>query len=1115
MKLNLKTLPLWLAGGLIGIGFPFAVVATGTYSALSSLSVTVTDSQGALVIASGREFGRGSEATGDASATVTPFYEPDTPTALADGESLTVVSETEGTATNGDASSFLFSEAEITLENAGAQSVTVTLDYAYRVEATANVQTPALEDARAFADIDVGGDVPPEVWSVAADALNGPTAPKDSGSGQWQIVVAPGAVNVISISGLVDTDGAAEGVTPTFALISSFGATARDGRVLVEWETSAELGTIGFHLERSDAPSGEFERLNDELLLGLLVAPRGGEYSYLDATAVVGRRYSYRLLEVDARGGEREYGPYEVRVRPERRTRRAGRGRAAIPPAVVAAPASVEDRGPVVDPGIPGYQRRAKPRPARSRGAEVRQDPGAATLDAASLLTQPASLSAAVPPAGEPQTLARVLVEAGGVYEIGADALAAALGQPLDAVIDLLRDKQLSLTHRGETVGWEALRLGAGLRFHAQALGEMESNLYSETNVYWLELGAQSPGMDWVMGIAPRQAADAGALYPADAGWEENYSLLPFASDDPDDDFWMWALIYVSPSSVITATLDGLETPAAAGSGEAVLRVELKGAADTNGPDPDHHVVVKVNGTEVSLDNPQWDGLERHSVEARFDQSLLNPSGANSIEVGGALLAGVPYSYFWVDRLDLTYWRGYVAESDVGRVKAGEGEVVSVSGFSCGARDLAVYDISDPRWPRVYRERLLKRDIPGEVSFNANGGSEFLTLCQERMQTPQLQAATATDWLAADNDYDYVVIAPKELLAGAQALADYRAGMGYKSALFDLQELYDACNGGITDARAIKDCLAWAYDNWQGVPLFAVLVGEGTLDPKDYQGYGENRLPVRECTTPWGLYPCDNWYVDLDDDGVPEIAIGRVPVSDNAEMFAYVDKVDAYEAGRGGGSGEMLWVADNPDAGGDFHGDSDLTAALAVSAGHVVEKVYYEEPDPPTSSAIAGAVAATRGQILAALEAGPELFHWSGHGGPGQMAGEKLFVLADAWALENTRTPILVALTCTVGYGAYPDTEALVETLVARKTGPQAEGGHGAVAAFAPSGLSLNLVANLMDEVFIDALYGAADAATLGEAALMAVEAVGDSPSLRFMRDIYQIWGDPALVPWR
>jgi hypothetical protein len=122
-------------------------------------------------------------------------------------------------------------------------------------------------------------------------------------------------------------------------------------------------------------------------------------------------------------------------------------------------------------------------------------------------------------------------------------------------------------------------------------------------------------------------------------------------------------------------------------------------------------------------------GLDWFEAEIEVDQSLLQAGGTNVVEVGALLPAGAPYSAFWVDKLELTYWRHYTAMDDSAVVPAGDAPVVSVRGFGCPAGDMMAYDITDPLAPRYYRTGLLKLDEAGAVSFKPAGGSEHLARC--------------------------------------------------------------------------------------------------------------------------------------------------------------------------------------------------------------------------------------------------------------------------------------------------------------------------------------------------------------------------------------------------
>jgi len=87
-----------------------------------------------------------------------------------------------------------------------------------------------------------------------------------------------------------------------------------DGLVAVlKWDTLEERGTIGFYVERQKAGHDTWWRINGDLLPGLIDAPQGGEYLLVDPQAQSGTSYYYRIIEQEARGGQRSYGPWPVR----------------------------------------------------------------------------------------------------------------------------------------------------------------------------------------------------------------------------------------------------------------------------------------------------------------------------------------------------------------------------------------------------------------------------------------------------------------------------------------------------------------------------------------------------------------------------------------------------------------------------------------------------------------------------------------------------------------------------------------------------------------------------------------------------------------------------------
>lgn len=98
-----------------------------------------------------------------------------------------------------------------------------------------------------------------------------------------------------------------------------------------------------------------------------------------------------------------------------------------------------------------------------------------------------------------------------------------------------------------------------------------------------------------------------------------------------------------------------------------------------------------------------------------------------------------------------------------------------------------------------------------------------------------------------------------------------------------------------------------------------VLAGEGSFDYKNYLGFGDAIIPTLLTPTPRGLYPSDNLLADvLGNDFVPEMAVGRLPVIDSAEMRAVTAKLIVYESANGSWTERSVLSADAPDNAGSL-----------------------------------------------------------------------------------------------------------------------------------------------------------------------------------------------------
>ena len=99
-------------------------------------------------------------------------------------------------------------------------------------------------------------------------------------------------------------------ISPTAIQLTRFSAERDANAVVIRWETAAEYGTRGFHIERSASGSrSDAVRITDRLIPATGSASSGAAYVWNDTTAAPGVRYTYWLVEETTDGSTHIYGP--------------------------------------------------------------------------------------------------------------------------------------------------------------------------------------------------------------------------------------------------------------------------------------------------------------------------------------------------------------------------------------------------------------------------------------------------------------------------------------------------------------------------------------------------------------------------------------------------------------------------------------------------------------------------------------------------------------------------------------------------------------------------------------------------------------------------------------
>ncbi|MFC1853635.1 C25 family cysteine peptidase [candidate division CSSED10-310 bacterium] len=834
-------------------------------------------------------------------------------------------------------------------------------------------------------------------------------------------------------------------------IISSFSIFEDHGQVIVQWITAGEPATIGFNLYRQDQETKHYLLVNHTLLPGLLHAPQGGIYQFIDEAARLGSQFSYKLEEIDRRGRSHLHGPYTLQ------TGQTG--------TLLSEKLKVERyfKRCHVSPAIRNRVPEKTVHSTRTIDSSTRQRPG----------------------------WIKITVIEQGLYYIDAVDVATLLNMSLEKTQQLIAAQRLNLSSQGRTVAYLPKSDATGFYFY----GERIDSIYTSENVYQLRPG-DGYTMKIVAGSGPAPAS-GDQTFMDNVHFEEDHYASTTICSEPEGDFWFWDFIYAnSGGKLFSFHLDGV-APDQAGT---TIKVNLHGATELVAGN-DHHTIITLKNTpsgDVQLADVIWDGIGPLSLELEIAPNLL-VAGTNTLEITGLLNPGVQYNYIYVDSFTVNYQRFYETVNDQFVAQGDDNPVVTISGFS--DPDLLLFDISNPRQPKLLTATTIEEIRSNyRISFTPlTSESKYFTLSSSVVRVPLAMTLVPPPQLKwAFNRADYLVITPTVLKVSAKRLASYRQQKGLEVMVAVLDDIYNDFNYGLKSPHAVRKLISYAVQKWALPPSFIVLAGKGTYDYQNIYGYGDNLMPPFLVNTPYGLYASDAPFVDhIGADDVPDIACGRIPALTAAEFEVMIDKIIHYESpvDYDVWTKRVTMIADYLDEqAGNFPATSDDLITLIPEDDYTVEKIYHSDH----------ALADARQMIQDSFNNGTLLVNYVGHGLYDRLANDGMLMKGHVPLLVNRyQLPIMIGMTCLVGNFSLPGYACLSEDLLAHPNG-------GTIAVWAPTGLSLNEEAEILaHDLFISVFQDYEK--ILGQVVLEALQTHASQSSQLFNMQIFTLLGDPAL----
>jgi photosystem II stability/assembly factor-like uncharacterized protein len=824
---------------------------------------------------------------------------------------------------------------------------------------------------------------------------------------------------------------------PTAVELVAFEAQEYDDGVSLEWQTGFEVDNLGFRIYREDSKGREL--VNRKLIAGSALKTgsgtviRSGEsYAWWDGAK--NKNAAYWLEEIDIKGQSTFYGPVYAK-----------RASGLRPARSIAPLLSDLGNGQAQDDSTRVVEPVAKASPRVSKERRKFQ---------ASLASQQA---------------VKISIKREGWYRVTAPELfASGLNQNVDT-----QTLQLFVDGREIPIIVSANKEGrfdesSSIEFYGVGLDTPST----DERVYWLVAGSNRMGKRIQATEDNENLTRARSFRQTVERKDRSIYFASLLNGERENFFGSVVARDALDQSLVLKNLD----PSASQS--ATLEVLLQGV--THSP---HRVLVQLNGRD--LGEIIFNAQEQGKGNFRAPSSLLR-EGENTVRL---VAQNEQSDVSLVDRIRISYRRAYTADDDRLTFTVGSRQRAIVGGFA--SRDIRVFDVTDGDNVRELRGEIEegKRGYSIAFSNNETGERRILALTNERASRAEfVRSNCASDWRKYMYGADFVIIAPREFFAAIEPLKSRRESEGLKVALVDVEDVYDEFGFGHKSPRAIKGFLKLAWTSWELKPRYVLFAADASFDTKNYLGLGRNDiLPTKLIDTAYMETASDDWFVDFDDDGVAEMAVGRLPVRTVGETSNIIGKILGYDDAKA--SEEILLVSDAND-GFDFEQASSQLRSL-IPSNFRVEAIYRGQLDAEVA----------KSRLFEAINRGQKIINYTGHGSVGQWRGS-LLTSAEARDLANTnKLPMFVMMNCLNGYFHDAFIDSLGESLIKAERG-------GGIAIWTSSGLSQPQEQAAMNRQLYQLLFEASgNALTIGETTRRAKMSVLD-------RDIRRTWillGDPTM----
>jgi hypothetical protein len=603
---------------------------------------------------------------------------------------------------------------------------------------------------------------------------------------------------------------------------------------------------------------------------------------------------------------------------------------------------------------------------------------------------------------------------------------------------------------------------------------------FSDENVYWLEWGG-APGLRVVEENGSLVTTNPTEYNPSpffreNLHFEENqhFERLGIANQDQlsyTRDLWFFdsgiksvgkkiypfTLIYPDSSSFHTVTVNIMLSGKSFGS---------------------HDVLAWLNNTMVGKSDPSWFRQDTSRITNRTGSTIRNTNlahGQNSLELQMPTPVQSGIDFILLNWFDVKYDREFKAFQN--RIEFRRPSITYFPNINLYQFDIDGFTNPDIEIYKKGISKIVNFDIQFEmignrriyqVSFQDNILSEdieYIALTSNQKKKPlrieidqpydeEKPIVSLKDF---SNSADYIIITHPRFYESAKQLLDYRRSQGLDVEMVKVQDIYDEFNHGIKSPLAVQRFLKYAYRNWnQNHKLkYVLFFGDANFDYK-------SQSPVFIDFVPTFFYQSEEFGAVATDypyslisgnDLIPDLFIGRLPVTTNSDVLIVVSKIIEYEqnAPVGAWRNQALYISGNDLRTYEFNNSkrplfrtqNSRVLENQLPANHSSFRLNTirdtsKTPDPNFGSTT---------DLIEYFDDGIFHINFMGHGGGAIWADVKLMNLNDVDRLNNKGMyPFITSMTCFTGAYDNPGNVGLAQKFVLSPD-------KGAIGVVASSGL--------------------------------------------------------------